>query len=148
MCDCKMKLNALLLLHKTCREFKICSVDKIDTPIILPEIIAPHVLPVVDIIMTDFVNEVNNFFNDTGGSLDEVRYTVCSEPMIIIETPEVLLPACGDETSSEEEDNIVELTDISPEELIAQEEEEKRIKDELALIQLTKLTKKKVRTKK
>lgn len=148
MCDCKMKLNALLLLHKTCREFKICSVDKIDdTPIILPEIIAPDVLPVVDIIMTDFVNEVNNFFNDTGGSFDEVRYVVCSEPMIS-ETPEVLLPACGDETSSEEDDDIVELTDVSPEELIAQEEEEKRIKDELALIQLTKLTKKKVRTKK
>ncbi len=140
MCDCKMKLNALLLLHKTCREFKICSVDKIDTPIILPEIIAPDVLPVVDIIMTDFVNEVNQFFNDTGGSFDEVRYVVSSE--MIIETPG------GDETSSEEEDNIVELTDISPEELIAQEEEEKRIKDELALIQLTKLTKKKVRTKK
>jgi len=56
--------------------------------------------------------------------------------------------AGGDGTSSEEEDDIVELTDISPEELIAQEEEEKRMKDELALIQLTKLTKKKVRTKK
>lgn len=140
MCDCKMKLNALLLLHKTCREFKICSVDKIDIPIILPEIIAPTALPIVDIVMTEFVNEVNQFFNDTGGSFDEVRYVVSSE--MIIET------AGGDETSSEEEDDVVELTDISPEELIAQEEEEKRIKDELALIQLTKLTKKKVRTKK
>ena len=49
-------------------------------------------------------------------------------------------PASGEET--------VELTDISPEELIEQEEEEKRIQDELALIQLTKLTKKKIRTKK
>jgi signal transduction histidine kinase len=57
---------------------------------------------------------------------------------------------CGDETtiSECEEDGTVELTDISPEELIEQEEEEKRIRDELALIQLTKLTKKRVRTKK
>jgi hypothetical protein len=47
-----------------------------------------------------------------------------------------------------EEDNTIELTDVSPEELLEQEEEEKRIRDELALIQLTKLTKKRVRTKK
>ena len=42
----------------------------------------------------------------------------------------------------------VELTDISPEEYQMQLEEEQRIKDELALIQLTKLTKKRVRQKK
>ena len=42
-------------------------------------------------------------------------------------------------------DEVIELTDISPEELMEQEEEETRIKNELALIQLSKLTKKKIR---
>ena len=123
MCDCKMKLNDLLLNHKRCRdvEFIIYSEKKID--IVIP--------PIFDIVMTDFVNEVNNFFEET--------------PMIQ-ETPRQISEE--EEEEEEEEDDIVELTDISPEELIAQEEEEKRIKDELALIQLTKLTKKKVRTKK
>ena len=74
------------------------------------------------------------------------RSTEC--PISTEEVHDEVPCAGGDSTSSEEEDDIVELTDISPEELIAQEEEEKRMKDELALIQLTKLTKKKVRTKK
>jgi len=44
-----------------------------------------------------------------------------------------------------EEEEEMELTDISPQELIEQEAQEKRIQDELSLIQLTKLLKKKPR---
>lgn len=135
MCDCKKKLIDLTEKHKWCNKqvrFETIVSDKpIETMLEIIcckiptiEIIEPP--PVVDIVMKDFINEVNDFFEDT---------------KMIPETPR------GDETSSEE-DETVELTDISPEELIQQEEEEKRIRDELALIQLTKLTKKRVRTKK
>ena len=149
MCDCKKKLIDLTEKHKWCNKqvrFETIVSDKpvetmleiiccknptieiIEPPPVVEiptiEIIEPP--PVVDVVMNDFINEVNDFFEDT---------------KMIPETPR------GDETSSEE-DETVELTDISPEELIQQEEEEKRIRDELALIQLTKLTKKRVRTKK
>ena len=124
MCDCKIKLAILLQKHMTCREFTFLSVDKIDNNNdVIPDVIS-DVIPVVDQVMKDFVKEVDEFFNED-----------CKEDVIMI-----------DEQS--EEDEGVELTDISPEELKEQEEEEKKIRDELALIELTRLTKKKVRKSK
>ena len=122
MCDCKKKLIDLTEKHK------LCNTVRFENPIKKTK--DPE--PIIEL-------------------LEFHRSTEDDSPCCPISTEEVhdeVQCAGGDSTSSEEEDDIVELTDISPEELIAQEEEEKRIKDELALIQLTKLTKKKVRTKK
>jgi len=43
------------------------------------------------------------------------------------------------------EESDIELTDISPEELLEQEQDAERIKQELAIIELSRLTKKRVR---
>jgi len=45
----------------------------------------------------------------------------------------------------ETEESDIELTDISPEELLEQEQDAERIKQELAIIELSRLTKKRVR---
>lgn len=133
LCDCKRKLNDLLSNHRLCSrssvlfENGIFKTHDISNEIICSGIENLHIekqisKEVVNVIMDEFVSEI----------------------LIYKEDP--IVEDCDEELM--EEDETVELTDISPEELLQQEEEEKRIRDELALIQLTKLTKKRVRTKK
>lgn len=124
MCDCKEKLIDLTQKHKWCNKtvrYETVRLEDIflEKPIKTTLEIISCEIPKIEPPI-EFVKEI-------------------IEPN---QTP------CGDQQSSSEDENCVELTDISPEELIQQEEEEKRIRDELALIQLTKLTKKRVRTKK
>lgn len=124
MCDCRKKLIDLTEKHKWCNK-----TVRFET-IILEEKPIKTTLEIISVPKID------------GTSREPIE--VVKE---IIEYLETQTPCC-DQSSSEEDEGCVELTDISPEELIQQEEDEKRIRDELALIQLTKLTKKRVRTKK
>ena len=132
MCDCRKKLIDLTEKHKWCNKTVRYETVLLEKPIKTTlEIIQMCEIPKID-----------------GTS----REGTSREPQIEVPEGEIIeyletQPPCGDQSSSEDE-GCVELTDISPEELIQQEEDEKRIRDELALIQLTKLTKKRVRTKK
>jgi hypothetical protein len=130
MCDCRKKLIDLTEKHKWCNK-----TVRYET-IILEEKPIKTTLEIISVIqMCEIPKKIDGTSREPPIEFPE-----------IIEYLETKTP-CGDQSSSEDE-CCVELTDISPEELIQQEEDEKRIRDELALIQLTKLTKKRVRTKK
>jgi hypothetical protein len=58
-------------------------------------------------------------------------------------SPIIILENIVDDEEDEEDE--VELTDISPQELEEQEKEAEKIRQELAILELTRLTKKKVR---
>lgn len=138
MCDCRKKLKDLAEFHKWCSRNNRYETVLFDKPVEttleiicdkLPEIkIEPETISkeIVKMVVDDFVSEI----------------------IVYKEEPISDTQQDKEEEDEEEEDDTVELTDISPEELLQQEEEEKRIRDELALIQLTKLTKKRIRTKK
>ena len=137
MCDCKQKLEELMRYHKSCcRNVRYETITPIQKIIELPELSQEVVIPETPIIpppSLEIIKEVvKEFIDEIQETSQEIQETSQDEPSI----------------EYEEEDDTVELTDISPEELQIQEEEEKRIRDELALIELTKLTKKKVRSKK
>lgn len=130
MCDCKKKLQDLMNKHRLlCSRIdfdKYVIINPVETNVqVEPEISKEVVKQIVD----EFVSEI----------------IVYKEPEMVITNIE----GNKEENKEEElEEDTVELTDISPEELEAQEAEEKRIRDELALIELTRLTKKKIRSKK
>ena len=94
---------------------------------------------VVSQIMNEFVEEIKIYSEEQVPS---------SEVEIERESEKDSPSECNEKEETVNGEETVELTDISPEEYQMQLEEEQRIKDELALIQLTKLTKKRVRQKK
>ena len=130
MCDCRKKLIDLTEKHKWCNKTVRYETVLLEKPI-------KTTLEIISVIQMCEIPKIDGTSREPPIEVPEGE---------IIEYLDTQTP-CGDQSSSEDE-GCVELTDISPEELIQQEEDEKRIRDELALIQLTKLTKKRVRTKK
>jgi hypothetical protein len=135
MCDCKNKIKIILQNHKRCRFDGTENISEgidIPVPIIIdipvPIIIDIHVPIIIDIPVPIIIDI-------------PIIHEPISAPVIepIIEIIEPIIEII------EEYEEDIELTDISPQELIEQEELEKRIQDELSLIQLTKLLKKKPR---
>lgn len=115
MCDCKNKIKIILQNHKRCR---FDGTENISEGIDIPVPIIIDI-PIIPEPISAPVIEIVDII----------------DIIDIIETTEGI----------EEPEEDIELTDISPQELIEQEQHEKRIQDELSLIQLTKLLKKKPR---
>lgn len=136
-CDCRKKLKDLAEFHKWCSRNNRYETVLFDKPIETTLDIICDKLPEIKIEEPISKKEVVNMIID-----EFVSEIIVYKKEPICETQQ------EEDEEEEEQDNTVELTDISPEELLQQEEEEKRIRDELALIQLTKLTKKRIRTKK
>jgi len=117
MCECNNKLKQLLSEHRRCRRMTEPKPEFKDPELARPK--TPEPLQ----------------------PLPEPEEPL--QPLPEPEEPEPLPEP--EEPEPEESEDEIELTDISPEELQEQEKEAERIKQELAMIELTKLTRKKVR---
>lgn len=119
MCSCKQDLKVLLEKHSRCK------VRADEKPVFKdPEQARPKTPP----------------------PTPEPEPEPLPEPPEPLPTPEHLPEPLSTITESEtESEDEIELTDISPEELQEQEHEAERIKQELAMLELARLTRKKVR---
>ena len=133
MCECQKRFKSLLEDHRRCRSIIRPPMSRYNTPEpeIEPEIesvepvepVEPEIEP---------VEPIKVYQQDPKPEFKDPEIVRPKSPIIILE-------------NIKDDEDDVELTDISPQELEEQEKEAERIRQELAILELTRLTRKKVR---